>query len=301
MKQNSIIVIFLLSALMAQSQQTVPLYPRAIPNSIDGPDEESSEQRNGVTIVSKISRPTLSIFVPEKPNGTAVIIFPGGGYRINATSHEGTDVARTLNQFGVTAFVVKYRIPDDHTMKDKEIGPLQDAQQAIKTVRSRAGEWNIRPDRIGVLGFSAGGHLASTVGTHFGKSVIDNADSINLRPDFMILIYPVISFQSDIGHTGSKNQLLGPSPNSMKIDYYSNELQVTPKTPPTFLVHASDDGTVSPEHSIRFYRALRQHNIIAEMHIYQKGGHGFGMINKETEDRWMERCKNWLKANGWLP
>lgn len=285
------------------AQQTIQLYNNGIPNSKPSPNEEKTETDNGiVTIINKISIPTLTIFLPskEKANGTAVVICPGGGYRVNAIKHEGNDVAKKFNEMGVTAFVLKYRIPNEATMINKEIGPLQDAQQAIKTVRMRASEWNINANHIGIMGFSAGGHLASTAGTHFNNAVIDNKENINLRPDFMILIYPVISFQDSIGHIGSRDQLIGKQPAKNKMDLYSNELQITEKTPPTFLVHASDDDGVNPNNSIVFYQALIKNKVPAELHIYQNGGHGFGMNNKTTNDKWMERCKNWMDANAWL-
>lgn len=294
----------LLHAMIASTvlaQQTIPLYNGPIPNSRPAPDEEKSEERDGITRVSKISRPTLTIFPAEKSKstGTAVIIFPGGGYRINAIDHEGFFVAKKFNEHGITAFVVKYRIPDDATMENREIGPLQDAQQAINIVRQRAKEWNINADRLGIMGFSAGGHLASTAGTHFTTSVIPNAEGVNLRPDFMILIYPVISFQDSIAHIGSRENLIGKTPSKEKTDHYSNELQVTSQTPPTFLVHASDDAAVKPQNSIVFYEQLIHHGVPAELHIYQKGGHGFGMNNKFTSDLWMDRCINWMTLNGW--
>lgn len=284
------------------AQQTIPLYPETIPNSKTAVDMEKSEQKGGITIVSGISKPTLSIYLPskKKANGTAVVICPGGGYWINAISHEGTDVARRFTEMGVTAFVVKYRIPNDATMANREIGPLQDAQQALKVVRQRAAEWHINPNKIGIMGFSAGGHLAASAGTHYAQPVIPDAEGFNLRPDFMILIYPVISFQDSVGHLGSRDQLLGKNPSAEKTNYYSNELQVTPKTPPTFLVHASDDDVVKPQNSILFYQKLLQNKVAAELHLYQRGGHGFGMNNPTTQDKWMERCQNWLRANGWL-
>lgn len=287
---------------ISMAQQTIPLYPGTIPNSKVAADEETSEQKDGITIVSKISRPTLSIFLPpkKKANGTAVIIFPGGGYWVNAISHEGTDVARKFKEMGVAAFVLKYRIPSDATMENREIGPLQDAQQAIKVVRQRAAEWHVDPNRIGIMGFSAGGHLASTAGTHFAKPVIPDVGGVSLRPDFMILIYPVISFQDSVGHLGSREQLIGKNPSLEKKNYYSNELQVTPQTPPAFLVHATDDDVVKVKNSVLFYLSLVKNKVPAELHLYQKGGHGFGMNNKTTQDKWMERCKNWMRANGWL-
>ena len=285
-----------------QSQTVIPLYKDSIPNSKPSADEEKTTFENGITIISKISRPTLTIFLPKKEmaNGTAVVICPGGGYWVTASSHEGTDVAKEFAAMGVAAFVLKYRIPNDATMINREIGPLQDAQQAIKIVRDGAKEWNINPGRIGIMGFSAGGHLASTAGTHFGTSLIPNAEHTSLRPDFMMLIYPVISFNDSIGHRGSRDQLIGKTPSPEKIKEYSNELQVTDQTPPTFLVHASDDDGVNPENSIVFYQALLQHKIPAEMHMYQSGGHGFGMKQKSKKELWMERCRNWMEVNGWM-
>lgn len=284
------------------AQQTIPLYSGTIPNSKPTPNEEQTVVDGGITRISRISEPNMTVFIPEqgKANGTAVVIFPGGGYWINAIGHEGYDVARKFNEWGITAFVVKYRIPNDATMLFRDTGPLQDAQQAIHIVRTRANEWSVDPKRIGIMGFSAGGHLASTAGTHFMKPVLPELKSANLRPDFMILIYPVVSFKDGITHIGSREQLIGSTPSESKIKEYSNELQVTRETPPTFLVHASDDGAVKPDNSILFYQALIKENVSAELHIYQKGGHGFGMNNSTTSDLWMDRCKNWLISNNWL-
>jgi acetyl esterase/lipase len=177
---------------------------------------------------------------------------------------------------------------------------LQDAQQAIKLVREGAALYKISPNRIGIMGFSAGGHLASTAGTHFKTITISNEKKTNLRPDFMILGYPVVSFQDDIGHRGSRDRLIGKSPSKEKIELYSNELQVTTDTPPTFLIHATDDDVVLPANSIRFYESLLKNNVPAELHIYEHGGHGFGLNNKTTKDDWFDICKNWMDANGWL-
>jgi acetyl esterase/lipase len=292
----------LLITLNLRAQLNIPLYPNEIPNSKPSVDEEKTEQWQGITIISKISKPVMTAFLPQKgkSNGTAIIIFPGGGYSVNAHSHEGTEVATRLNEMGIAAFVVKYRIPSDETMSNKEIGPLQDAQQAIKMVRERSKEWDLNPDRIGIMGFSAGGHLASTAGTHFNSPVIENTKGTSLRPDFLVLIYPVISFLDSVGHMGSRDQLLGRSPSEEKIKFYSNELQVNKTTPPAFLVHASDDDAVKPENSTFFYNALVRNGVPAELHIYQNGGHGFGMNNKTTREQWMESLRNWLQANRWL-
>jgi acetyl esterase/lipase len=283
----------------AMAQESFPLYKGEIPGSKKSVDEEAI---NTSGHVSNISRPMISVFksASAKPNGAAVIIFPGGGYWINAIQHEGYDVAKRFNAAGITAFVVKYRIPNDKTMSHRETGPLQDAQQAIHVIRSRAKEWSINPNQIGIMGFSAGGHLASTAGTHFQTAVNPALEDSNLRPDFMILVYPVISFIDSVGHMGSREQLIGKSPGHEKIKEYSNELKVTKETPPTFLIHASDDDVVLSENSVRFYQSLIKNNVQAELHIYEKGGHGFGMNNPTTKDDWMERCLNWMRMNGWL-
>lgn len=275
----------------------MPLYPGAIPNSKPGPDLETSEFSGGILRIGKISRPTLTAYLPpkDKATGAAVVICPGGGYTIVAAGHEGADVAKRLNESGVAAFVLKYRIPDSSTMIHKEIGPLQDAQRAIQIVRTHAAEWGLDEHRIGIMGFSAGGHLASTAGTHFNKSFITNPDHVNLRPDFMILIYPVISFTNEIGHIGSRDQLLGKNPSPEKIKEYSNEMQVTDKTPPTFLAQAKDDPAVPYANSTRFADALKKHGVPVKVFLYDKGGHGFGLINKTSEIRWMDICLEWMK------
>lgn len=222
--------------LLTQAQKVIPLYDNQIPNSRPAKDEETRESMKDTAHMSfsLVSHPTLTLFLPspEKANGTAVVICPGGGYVHLAMGHEGYEVAKRLNELGIAAFVLKYRLPSDSTMIDKENGPLQDAQRAIQLVRQRSAAWGVKPERIGILGFSAGGHLASTAGTHFAKAVIDNPAHTSLRPDFMILLYPVISFADSITHQGSRSNLLGAAPTSDKIWEYSNELQVSPQTPP---------------------------------------------------------------------
>jgi acetyl esterase/lipase len=296
------VVLFLLSYFSCQAQTNIDLYEGKIPNSKDVPDAETSETKDGILRIAHISKPTLTIFALPKIDHrrTAVIICPGGGYRINAFGKEGTDVAKKLNDQGIVAFVLKYRIPDDATMINKEIGPLQDAQQAIRFVRENASKWNVDPNRVGIMGFSAGGHLASTASTHFDHNYIEGSSAVNLKPDFSILVYPVISFTDSLSHGGSRTQLLGNPPSLEKIKEYSNELHITKDTPPAFLVHASDDGGVSPLNSVVYYENLTRKKVPAELHIYQKGGHGFGLNNKTTEDNWMERCVNWMKSLGML-
>ncbi len=276
----------------------LPLYEGKTPNENPGPDEEKSEM-DGILRISQVRKPTLSVYLPpkEKATGAAVVICPGGGYGILAIAHEGHDVAKKLNEQGIAAFVLKYRLPNAKVSTNPEIAPLQDAQQAIRTVRRRAKEWQIDPGKIGIMGFSAGGHLASTAGTHFQKSLVPNPENTSVRPDFMILMYPVISSNVSFSHQGSFANLLGKNAAADKLKEYSNELQVTGQTPPTFLVHASDDNAVPAQNSIVFYQALLQSKIPAELHIYQQGGHGFGLNNKTTQDQWFERCLNWMATN----
>lgn len=304
MKKYIFIFLFLVSFMESiNAQETIPLYEGIVPNSKPYTTKEWWEpQSNGDTIVHYISQPTLTVFLPEKAkaNGTAVIICPGGGYWITSIVKEGFAVARKFNEMGVAAFVLNYRIPNDSSMVDKKIGPLQDGQRAIQFVRLNAKKWNIDPGKVGIMGFSAGGHVASTVATHFKKNYIANTENINLRPDFAILIYPVISFQDNIGHIGSRDQLIGKNPPQNLIDSFSNELQVTAGTPPAFLVHATNDDVVPVMNSVSYYEALLKYKIPAEMHLYKSGGHGFGMNNPTSDDEWMERCRNWMKSMGLL-
>lgn len=229
-----------------------------------------------------------------------MIICPGGGYWILAAGHEGTDVAKEFVKMGVTAFVLKYRLPDARVQLNPTIAPLQDAQRAFQLIREKAKDWNINPTKIGIMGFSAGGHLSSTAGTKFDKPVIDNSNGISLRPDFMVLIYPVISSDPTITHGGSFEKLLGIGSTAESRLEYSSDKHVSQNTPPTFLVHASDDGGVSPQNSVVFYQALLKNEVPAELHVYQNGGHGFGLINPTTSDLWMDRLKNWLRVNKWI-
>ncbi|MFT3824950.1 MAG: alpha/beta hydrolase [Chitinophagaceae bacterium] len=303
MKKIILAVTFYSLCMTGFAQTVYPLYKDSIPNSKPGPDEESSAtDSNGVVRISKVSHPTITVYLPapDKASGAAIIICPGGGYRILAASHEGSDVARKLADMGITAFVLKYRLPSDQTMLNKEIGPIQDAQQAINFVRSRAAEWNLNPQKIGIMGFSAGGHVASTAGTHFLQHYIDVPANTNLRPDLMILLYPVISFSDSLTHMGSRNSLLGERPDPEKKREYSNELQVSDNTPSTFIVHAKDDGGVKVQNSILFAEALRIHNVPVEMYLYEKGGHGFGMNNKTSDVKWMDLLQKWLEQKGWL-
>lgn len=288
-------ILFILISAMATAQDSMPLYSGTVPNSIPGPDREKSVTTD-LERISKVSIPTLRLYFPpkEKATGEAVIIFPGGGYGILAIAHEGYDVAKRFNEMGIAAFVVKYRLPDDTIMVDKKIGPLQDAQRAIQLVRENATKWNISKNKIGIMGFSAGGHLASTAGTHFNKSYIPNPNKTSLRPDFMILVYPVISFSDSIGHRGSRNNLLGKDPDENTIKEFSNELHVTDKTPRTFLVHAKDDKGVPFANSTIFARQLKKHNVPVQVYLYDAGGHGFGLNNKTSNVKWTDLVEKWM-------
>ena len=289
--------LLMINPVIAQSITEMPLYPGVVPGSKKSSVKEKVIFENGTFLVADVIAPTLTKFSPAKLNGTSVIICPGGGYGILAIDHEGVEVARLFNESGITAFVLKSRLPNDIIMVDKSIGPLQDAQQAIRTVRQQAVAWGLNPDKIGIMGFSAGGHLAATAATHFNTKVDpDIKDTISVRPNFAILIYPVISFNDSITHKGSKLNLIGINPSAALVTKFSNELQVTKDCPPVFLVHAGDDEAVPVENSIRFYQACKKNNVPAEMHIYSKGGHGFGMHNKTTNDKWFDRLANWLNT-----
>lgn len=302
MKKIILTFTFLLSMKYAQAQQEMPLYPNGVPNAKQVPNTQKSvTDKNGVVRISEVTVPTLTVYPADadKANGTAVIICPGGGYAILAASHEGSDVASVFNKMGVTAFVLKYRLPNDNAQIDKSIAPLQDAQQALRTVRKEASKYGINPNKIGIMGFSAGGHLASTAGTHFEKQVGEVTSEVSVRPDFMILGYPVITFK-DFGHAGSRINLVGKTADQTLIDEYSNELHVTKETPPTFLVHAGDDTAVPVKNSLVFYEGLQKNGVLAELVIYPKGGHGFGLNNKTTNEKWMDNVKNWMDSLGLL-
>lgn len=305
LKKKVTILVLLISIsfqVKAQNNVIIPLWNK-IPDEIKAPDYKENESiKDGkVLSTSLVSVPTLSIFLPKKikPNQAAVIIFPGGGYQHLAIDKEGTKVAEWFNSLGIAAIVVKYRLPSDKIMKNKNIGPLQDAQEAVRYVRQNASKYNIDANKIGILGFSAGGHLASTLATHYDDKIYESSSKVSARPDFSLLIYPVISMQNDITHKGSQISLLGENPSQELRDSFSNEKRINAQTPPTFLVHATDDTTVLPENSINFYLALKNNGVPAELHIYEKGGHGFGLGVKDTSKFWTRDCEEWLKSHGY--
>lgn len=285
------------------AQDTImPLWPKDnIPNRIKSEEKEIRDYKD-ILRVSKVQEPTIEVYLPAKANanGQAMLIFPGGGYGILAYDWEGTDIAKFLNGKGIAGIVVKYRLPSSASQKDKHNVPLIDAQRAIRLARSMAKEWNIKEDQVGIMGFSAGGHLASTLGTHYDEKVydsVDNVDAQSARPDFMALIYPVITFTQTTKHSGSEKNLLGENVDASHEKHFSNELQVTADTPPSLLVHATDDKAVPVENSLLFFQALKDNNVPGTMHIYPKGGHGFSLARKDFHLRgWTERLFEWMES-----
>jgi len=288
----------------AQTGDFQPIYPNGkIPN--ERPDktavtEVSEIGKDGIERISSVSIPAIKYYAPNKrkSKGSAIIICPGGGYGILAMGHEGDQIGKKFAENGIAAFVLKYRLPNEALMQDKSIGPLQDVQQAFKLVREQAETYGINPQKIGIIGFSAGGHLASSAGVHYQDVKIDNPKKTSLRPDFMLLIYPVISMDAGITHGGSRNNLLGKMPNKEMVNYFSNETQVTSDTPPTLLVHAEDDTAVPIANSKRFYEALQKQQVPSKLITYPHGGHGFGLHNKTTTDKWFDHALVWLHEIG---
>ncbi len=270
--------------IAAQTNKTVLLWPDGAPGA-NGTEEKD--------------KPKLHISVPAKQNGTAIVILPGGGYRHLAMGHEGKDIAKWFNSLGIATFICDYR------HRGKGYGhpaPMQDAQRAIQWVRSQAKKWNIEPNRIGVIGFSAGGHLASTVSNHIAKGNTDASDLIarqSSRPDFAILCYPVIAFGEPFAHLGSQRNLLGNTPTAADIKKYSNEKQVTAQTPPTFLWSTADDRVVKVQNCLSYFQSLRKYNVPAELHVYPTGRHGLGMAKGNASvSKWTTACENWLHTQG---
>jgi acetyl esterase/lipase len=297
LKRAIILSFFILFAHLTYAQdKIIPLYENDIPNSKKTP-ANYIEETDSSGLISKVSIPTMAAYFPEKSkaNGTAVLIFAGGGYFVLAQK-KCVEIAKEFNKTGVAAFVVKYRLPSDEIMTDKTIGPLQDAQTAIKIVRERAAEWNINPTKIGMMGLSAGGHLVSTEGTQLDRVVIGNKENTNLRPDFMILLYPVIIYDPAIPRT--RENLIGKKPSAKALNLYATEKHVTANTPPTFLIHAADDDVIPVKNSLLCFDALLKVKVNAEMHIVQTGGHGFGLYDAENKDNWFTWCKDWMKKNG---
>lgn len=290
MKYLLLIIISITSISMSQAQQhRLPIYKDKIPNSKKSTLEEQSTKTDSERI-SKVIEPAIEVYLPAKAHTTkqAVLICPGGGYQILAWDKEGTDIAKWLNGQGIAGIVLKYRLPEDESNIDPFKSPLMDAQKAMEIIRMNAEEWNINRDQVGVMGFSAGGHLASTLGTQFTAAS---------KPNFMILIYPVITMKDDFTHQGSKFNLLGKNPSDDLVKQYSGELNVSLQTPPTFIIHSEDDGAVPVENSLQFYLALKQNKVPVEMHLLPIGGHGFGLaINRGRLSEWPNYLSSWLKS-----
>lgn len=303
-KHSLTLIILTLFVTNSFSQNPVlKVWPNGVPGSIKNDTySEKATETNGIAMrYEKVTDPTLTVFLPtgDKATGTAVLICPGGGYGVLAFDHEGYAIARWLNENGIAGIILKYRLPSDLIMKDKSVGPLQDAQEAIRILRRNREHWKINPNKIGVIGFSAGGHLASTLSTHYAENVYESGDTTSARPDFSLLIYPVITFDTALTHAGSRRNLIGDNPSEDAIKRFSNELQITTKTPPAFLVHSSDDKAVPVKNSLVYYENLVKNNIPAEMHIFQKGGHGYGLsVGKGTQSAWPDLCVRWMKENG---
>jgi acetyl esterase/lipase len=298
-----IILFFILNNIHINGQEFVlPLYKGVIPNSINTGQAEKIERKNNIAI-SNVQVPDIAVYLPGRRFATqqAVIICPGGGYHIICYDYEGTDVARFFNSIGVAAIVLKYRLPVYGNTVEPHKAPLMDARRAMRLVRFNAARWNIDPQKIGIMGFSAGGHLASTLGTHFdygNKASADSVETVSCRPDFMILMYPVISFVDPSTHTGSREALIGKNAGNELAEYYSSELQVRDDTPPAFFVHADNDSGVPVENSLLMYKSMRAKKIPAELHILSEGSHGFGLgVDNDHIGSWTQNLKVWLK---WL-
>jgi len=301
--RTTVLAILVILNLVSYGQDYVlPLYKGEIPNSIKMEQKEKIV-KSDIILISNVQDPDIAVYLPSKrfATGQAVVICPGGGYGVLAYDLEGTDIARYLNSIGVAGIVLKYRLPNHESNIEPHKAPLMDAQRAMRLVRSYAKSWNIDSTKIGIMGFSAGGHLASTLGTHFdygNKNSADVVEQKSCRPDFMILMYPVITFTDIYTHTGSREALIGKAADPKLVNYYSNELQVQDDTPPAFLVHADDDNGVPDENSLLMYEALRKKKISDELHILSEGGHGFGLGGTNNHiAAWTTDLKLWL---GWL-
>lgn len=297
-----IILSFVCTGQLAAQNFVIPLYPDGqVPNYQDVGEKEIRDSAN-IVRVSKVQVPGIEVYLPSKRNSTgkAVVICPGGGYGVLAYDWEGSDIAKMFNTNGIAAIVLKYRLPASAANIVSHLSPLMDAQRAMRMVRHNAVKWNIDPTQVGIMGFSAGGHLASTLSTHFDCGNAEGSDPVesqSCRPDFSILIYPVVSSDPEIWHRGSFRNLIGEDTDSELLNYYSNEKQITPETPPAILIHSSDDTAVPVQNSIRYYEGLLKHSIPAEMHIYPYGGHGYSLaIGRGHLATWPDRVIEWLKS-----
>ncbi len=302
MKSLALFLGLAMVTLSIQAQKvTLPLWEGTPPlqNEMDLKEEVVS---SGIIRIGNVQVPTIEVYLPAKQmaTGQAVVIFPGGGYSILAYDWEGTDFAKWLNSQGIAGIVVKYRLPRSKSLTDPKEVPLLDAQRAVRLVRQHAESWNIDPTKVGIMGFSAGGHLASTLSTQYSHEVDrpkDSIDNLSARPDFSILVYPVITFVTPAIHSGSMNALLGENASDELKKRFSAELNVTTETPTTFLVHAGDDTGVPVENSLLYYAALREKGVSASLHVYPNGGHGFAFgLGKGPVENWRSVLLDWMKA-----
>lgn len=302
-------IFYSLLFLHISAQNLIPLYENGVvPGAIQSNVlYDTIQARSWVTgkdtiiIRHRTIMPTLAVFSPlsEYHSRLTVIICSGGSYRNVADSQEGIPVAQKLASEGITAFVLHYRVPRNDLMVNKSTAPMQDLQKAIKYVREHADSFHIDKNKLGIMGFSAGGHLVSTVATHPDSVYISNVNNTDLKPDFMVLVYPVISFADSLTHQLSRYNLIGPNYSPDQIINYSNELQVNFKTPSTFITHAIDDDVVKVENSLYFYAALQQANVSSEIFLYKQGGHGFGILNSTAKVQWIDNCIGWMKNGAW--
>lgn len=307
MKRTTFLFLLWLCCSWSFSQDMVlPLYPEGIPCA-SANEQKVREVNNGSERrISAVQTPEIAVYLPakSKATGTGVVICPGGGYWVLAWDWEGSWMAKWLNEMGIAAFVLKYRLPGWENEECHDKVALMDAQRAMRLVRSKAVDWRLDPDRIGVMGFSAGGHLASTLSTHFdaGQPAASLAlDRFSSRPDFSILMYPVVSMDTTIAHMGSRKNIIGENPSAELAEYYSNEKQITAETPPALLIHADNDRGVVPENSIAYYQGLRQHGIPAALHIFESGGHGFSFGKGRGDvEIWPKVAEKWLAGRGLL-
>jgi len=289
----------IITPVLAQNQ-ILPLW-KADPPNYRETGEVTIWDTSDIVRVRNVQKPDIAVFLPSKKNATgeAVVICPGGGYGILAYDWEGSDIARWLNSKGIAALVLKYRLPGSASNIVPHKSPLMDAQRAMRLVRSNAEKWNIDPGKIGVMGFSAGGHLASTLSTHYDggdPSSSDPVERVSCRPDFSVLVYPVISFTEEFKHSGSRKNLLGEDADDSLVKQYSNELQVTEDTPPAILIHSDDDKVVPVENSIAYYKALRANQVSSELHIYPYGSHGYSLaIGQGHLSTWPDRVIEWIR------
>jgi acetyl esterase/lipase len=303
MKHYLTLATILFSCHMVTAQEsTLPLYPEGKVPNYQNTGEKEKRETTDILRISLVQTPDIAVYLPAKRNATgqAVVICPGGGYGILAYEWEGTEVAKWLNAKGIAALVLKYRLPNSKSNITPHLSPLMDAKRAVRLVRANADKWNIKKDRIGIMGFSAGGHLASTLLTQFDEGDKTSKDSVerqSSRPDFGVLVYPVISMSKPVMHQGSRNNLIGKNPDAETAAKYSGELQVKKNTPPTFLVHAMDDKGVPVENSLLFFGAMKDAGVTGELHVYPKGGHGFGLgVGQGTVENWTTLCIDWLRS-----